>query len=258
MEEFERHGRNDLRDLAFAELASVPALVPARYEGWFAIAFPQPLAIGERDANWDDDRLALALDVNEAIQWALAQRESPIAEMVEHSHFSPEWRPLKCMATLRLAPAPALGEAVNVINGFHRRFSRGPLNMWMSDPQDGLPQELTLSWPEPQEFDEVCLTFDNLARLRHEQPWECGQRVLPILVESYELAAWQAGEWQTLAVVSGNYHRFRRHRFAPVTGGQVAPARPGDPWGHCRGQRAGLRGTGVQSSPVEGLSMMCH
>jgi hypothetical protein len=88
--------------------------------------------------------------------------------------------------------------------------------MWISDPEQRLPQELILSWNAPQEFDEVCLAFDNLARLRHEQPWECGQRVLPILVESYELAAWQGGEWQTLAVVSSNYHRFRQHRFAPV------------------------------------------
>jgi len=216
MEEFERFGRNDLRDSAFAELASVPAIVPAGHEGWFAIAFPQPLAIGERDANLDDDRLVLALDVNEAVEWALTTRECLIAEMVEHSHFSPEWRPLKCMATLRVSPAPGLGEASNVINGFHRRISRGPLNMWMSDPIDGLPQDLMLSWSEPQAFDEVCLTFDNLARLRHELPWECGQRVLPILVESYELAAWQDGAWRTLATVSGNYHRFRRHHFAPV------------------------------------------
>jgi hypothetical protein len=89
--------------------------------------------------------------------------------------------------------------------------------MWISDPEAGLPQELLLSWKTPQEFDEVCVTFDNLTRLRHDQPWECGQRVLPILVESYELAAWHHdGEWQTLAVVSGNYHRFRQHRFAPV------------------------------------------
>jgi hypothetical protein len=216
MEEFERFGRNDLRDSAFTELASVSASVPARFEGWFAIPFVQSLKIGARDAVWDDDRLVLALDENEAVLWALAQRESPIAELVEHSHFSPEWRPLKCTGTLRMFPAPPLGEAANVINGFHRRFSRGPLNMWMSDPQDGLPQDLILSWSEPQAFDEICLTFDNLARLRHEQPWECGQRVLPILVESYELAAGQGGEWPTLAAVSGNYHRFRRHRFASV------------------------------------------
>jgi hypothetical protein len=217
MEEFERFGRNDLRDSAFAELASVPVVVPAGHEGWFAITFSQPLVIGARDAVWDDDRLVLALDENEAVQWALAQRECLIAEMVEHSHFSPEWRPLKCTGTLRLSPAPSLGEAANVINGFQRRFSRGPLNMWISDPQDGLPQDLLLSWSDPQAFDEVCLTFDNLARLRHEQPWECGQRVLPILVESYELAAWQDGAWRTLAAVSGNYHRFRRHRFPSVT-----------------------------------------
>lgn len=216
MEEYEHFGRNDLADPAFAELASVPAVVPSGHDGWFAIRFPAALAAGAKDMVTDDDRLLLAFSVNEDLQWALAQRESPIAEMVEHSHFSPEWRSLKCMATMRLTPAPGLGEAANAINGFHRRFSRAPLNMWISDPEQGLPQELTLSWPTTQEFDGVCVTFDNLTRLRHDQPWECGRRVLPILVESYELAAWCDGAWQTLAAVSGNYHRFRQHRFASV------------------------------------------
>ena len=117
---------------------------------------------------------------------------------------------------MRLQPAPCLGEAENVINGFHRRFSRGPTNMWMSDPAQALPQELILSWPEAQEFDQVSLTFDNLPQHRHENPWESGKRVLEFCVKEYELAVWEHDRWREIAAENCNYHRFRTHSFETI------------------------------------------
>jgi hypothetical protein len=155
------------------------------------------------------------------VHWALARRGIEIAEMVEHSHHSPAWRSLGVMAAVRLTPAPGLGEATNVVNGFHRRFSRGPTNMWMSDPESGWPQDLVLTWTQPQRFDRVDLTFDNLTRLRHENPWECGARVAPILIKSYELAYDHEGEWHQLERENQNHHRFRSHRFVPVTASKL-------------------------------------
>ncbi|MGQ9631622.1 MAG: FAD-dependent oxidoreductase [bacterium] len=216
MDDYERYGRCDLRDEVFSEISAIRESLPPDHRGWFKVSFPEPLNVGEKDCTSDDDRLLIALGENKHIQWALARREIEIAEMVEHSHHRPEWRSLEVMATLRLMPPPRLGEAANVVNGFHRRFSRGPTNMWISDPDMGLPQDLILEWPEPQEFDEVCITFDNLARLRSENPWECGARVSPILVRAYELACWREGEWYELVHEDGNHHRFRRHSFDPV------------------------------------------
>ena len=219
-EDFARHARNDLAGAAFAEIGSAAASLPAHFEGWFRIAL-DGLEAGDKDPASDDDRLIVALDENDAVRWALAGQPSEIAEMVEYSHLNPEWHALGCMATLRLDPAPGLGEAGNVANGFQRRFSRAPLNMWVSDPQAGLPQDLILSWPEPEQFDEVNVTFDNLTRLRHETPWESAQRVLPILASEYELACWQDGTWRVLAHEHDNYHRFRRHQFEPVTSNRL-------------------------------------
>lgn len=214
---FKRYGRNDGRDAAFAALAEVPILVPARHAGWVRVDLPTPLKIGPKDPASDDDRLLIALDRNPAVSWALAEECNPLAEMVEHRDAVGEWQSVAAMATLQLGPSPPLGEARNVVNGFHRRFSRGPTNMWISNPKRGMPQDLTLTWDMPQTFGEIVLTFDNLTAARHDYPWENGTRVLPSLVAAYTLAYRDADGWHELVQVSDNHHRFRRHSFAPVT-----------------------------------------
>ena len=216
VDDYDRYGRNDLRDQAFCVVATTAAVLPAGFEGWFDVNFPQPLILGEKDVASDDDRVLVALDENRHVAWALAQGESVLSAMVEHSHHLPEWCSTGAMATLRLTPSPALGEATNVINGFHRRFSRGPTNMWMSDPAQGLPQDLILTWAEPQTFTEVDLTFDNLTEFRHDTPWESGRRVLLHLVKAYTIACWADGEWRDIVQEACNIHRFHRHRFDAV------------------------------------------
>ncbi len=216
-EEYHHFQRNDLRDHAFTEITATQASVPAGFEGWFTIHPASPIEIGAKDATSDDDRLIIALDENQAVWWALTRDAIEIAEMVEHSHFSPEWNPLQRMACLRLSPAPYLGEAASLLDGFSRRFSRAPLHAWISHPQQTLPQEVDLVWDKAQMIDQVVVVFDNLARLRHEQPWENGTRVLPFLVKEYELLCLVEGQWKVLAHDACNYHRFCRHEFTPLT-----------------------------------------
>ena len=218
VDDFDAFARNDLRDEAFCRLASLPLAVPGGHEGWLPVPLPEPLDLGDKDPASDDDRVLIAVSQNPQVRWALAEAPCPLdlAEMVEHSHHSPQWRPLGVMAALRLAPPPPLGEAANVLDGYHRRFSRGPTHMWASDPAQGLPQDLTLAWPEPQTIEGVHLTFDNLAAARHEYPWENGTRVLPILVKAYELAVWDEGAWRTVVREEENHHRFCRHSFEAV------------------------------------------
>jgi hypothetical protein len=218
VDDYEAFGRNDLRDEAFRRLASLPLPVPAGHQGWLNVPLPEPLDLGDQDPASDDDRVLIAVSESPQVRWALADTKHlpEIAEMVEHSHHSPRWHPLGAMAALRLSPPPALGEASNVLDGYPRRFSRGPTHMWASDPAQGLPQDLTLSWPEPQMIDGVHLVFDNLAAARHEYPWENGTRVLPILVKAYELAVWDEGAWRMVAREEENYHRFCPHSFEAV------------------------------------------
>ena len=167
VDEYHEHGRNDLRTDSFELVAEIPSELPAGHEGWFTIRLPQPLSVGAKDPRNDDDRLLIALRENPEVEWALARRECEIAEMVELSHHSPHWRRVGRMATLRLFPSSSLGEAGNVVTGDKQRLGRGPANMWMSDPEDGLPQDLVLAWDGPRRFDRVTIILDNLVAKRH-------------------------------------------------------------------------------------------
>ena len=217
VDEFHDFFRKDLRDSSFEKLGSIEAVLPAGYEGWFRIDLPEGTPWKPRNAVNDGDRMIVSIEENDNVKWALAADEHLAAEMVAHSHFTPVWQASEKMPTFRFHPEPSLGDAANIINGFHRRFSRAPLNMWHSDPREPLPQELTLSWDSLKEFDEVCLTFDNLTKHRHDAPWECNQRVAPFLVKTYELEYEDSTGRHLLLREECNYRRFRRHRFDPVT-----------------------------------------
>ena len=221
IDEYDLVGRNDLRDGAFEVCGEVPFDLPPAHEGWISVNVPPHFHLTAKDAASDDDRLLIALEENRQVSWALARDRNMLAEMVEHSHHTPEWRLVDAMATLRMTPPPHLGEAGNIIDGFHRRFSRGPAHMWISDPQQGMPQSIILNWAEAQTVDEICLTFDNLTAFRHDQPWENGTRVLPYLVKAYTVDTWQDGAWHELVRETCNYHRFRRHQFSSVSTNKV-------------------------------------
>jgi hypothetical protein len=110
-----------------------------------------------------------------------------------------------------------LGEAESLLDGYSRRFSRAPLHMWISDPHQALPQEVELTWDQPQTIQQVTLVFDNLVRHRHDQPWENGTRVAPFLIKEYEVLCREQDTWRVITRETCNYHRFRQHQFAPFT-----------------------------------------
>lgn len=215
--EYHRFGGNDLRDEMWTEAAVTTAELPGNFAGWWTVQFPEPVVLGQKDPTDDDDRVLIALNENPVVEWALDDRACELMELVEHSHHADEWQSVRTQATLRLNPAPLLGEAVAVVNGFKERYSRGPTNMWMSNPDDGLPQDLVLEWDTPQTFDRVTVIFDNLAARREEYPWEHGPRALPQLVKTYSLDAWRGDAWERIAGDECNYHRFRRHDFPQAT-----------------------------------------
>ena len=216
-----RIGWNDLRDTAFTTIAEQAFSLPGGFEGWHPLIFAEPLNLGLKDAASDADRVLMALSENRSVWWGLSQARAEIGEMVEHSHHDTCWHSLGTMATMRLSPTVSLGEAASVTNGYHRRFSRGPTNMWMSHTEEALPQELTLTWNEPVRMGRVDITFDNLASTRADNPWESGERVLPILAKAYDLSARVGDEWVCLVEEDENIHRFRIHRFDPVKADQV-------------------------------------
>lgn len=213
--EFREFGRNDLRDEAFEEIGEERIVIPPAHTGWIPLSIDR-VTFGENDPASDDDRLLIAIGENRDIQWGLNDDDCPIATAVEHSHTMPRWTPLRKMGCIRLHPAPGVGEAENAVNDFTRRFGTGPTNMWMSDPADGMPQELRLDWNAPQRISRVELIFDTLYEDRHETPWEAHKRAAGMCVRDYDILVLTDDGWQRVVAVRGNYHRRRRHSFEPV------------------------------------------
>ena len=99
----------------------------------------------------------------------------------------------------------------NVINGVARIVGE-TFNLWASDPAQGLPQWIELSFAAPTRLNAVYLTFDtDLNAESHAVP------LVPECVRDYELAYHDGTQWGSLAAVKGNFQRRGVHHFDPLT-----------------------------------------
>ncbi|NLG51900.1 MAG: FAD-dependent oxidoreductase [Chloroflexi bacterium] len=197
---------------AFQPVASAKASVPGRFEGWVSLAFDQPVPMIPKDPTSDEDSYALLLDAAPNVFWGRDERYCDYARRAELEPGGECYRLTLDAHLFRLTPAPPYGEARNVINGWNRRYSTNPVNMWISAADEPLPQALTLTWPEPQTMSCVQLTFDTLYRAYLEMPinrQELG--VAGMCVRDYELQIWRDGGWQTIVTEQGNHRRHRVH-----------------------------------------------
>lgn len=132
----------------------------------------------------------------------------------------------------RQAKATASGnvpdsKAENVLNGFVRDMDGEARNRWMA-PMSPDGAWLELSWPKPQTISRVQITFDtgfqrelaltssdshNSHMIRAAQPETV--RDYAIEVRTPE------GKTVTVAEISGNYQRLRRHQFKPIAAAAV-------------------------------------
>lgn len=102
----------------------------------------------------------------------------------------------------------------NVVNGVARPVGK-KTNLWMSDPNQPMPQWIELDFGKPQTFNRVYLTFDTNVNLRHRDL--SGVKFVPESARDYRLEVAQESGWQVLADVKENYQRRRMHQFKPVT-----------------------------------------
>jgi hypothetical protein len=110
-----------------------------------------------------------------------------------------------------------------VINGLVRDLPKKWENRWGADLTQG-PVHLQLEWAQPQKIGEVQLTFDTgfdrELTLTHQDSLNAKmvRGPQPETVKDYDLLYRAPGteQWETLARVTGNYLRLRRHTFAPV------------------------------------------
>nr|MBX2823451.1 FAD-dependent oxidoreductase [Gammaproteobacteria bacterium] len=122
-------------------------------------------------------------------------------------------------------------DAHNAINGLIRPMDEDmlfwigkvPDNMWISDPEQALPQSLELDFGKKKKVNTVYLTFDtNLLEKRHST-WEFKDehRMPPQCVRDYRVQVLDGKDWVTVAEVEGNYQRRNIIRFDAVNTSKV-------------------------------------
>jgi len=142
-------------------------------------------------------------------------------------------RDLARSATVSASSEQPEGAAVNVLSG-QTRATHGPkgvapkrmrsgVHRWMSDPAQGLPASLELTWEQAVNVGEVQLIFDTgLHRVltlsmsggyTNVMQWGQPQEET---VAAYKIEAECDGAWQTIAEVEDNYLRRRCHTVDKV------------------------------------------
>ncbi|QHI67986.1 FAD-dependent oxidoreductase [Tichowtungia aerotolerans] len=112
-----------------------------------------------------------------------------------------------------------LWAADNVINGIARPTLDGKTNTWESDPKQALPQSIELVLENPSKVGAVQCVFDT--DLTVSMPMQRYNRLPKECVRDYTLECRVNGQWQSVARVSDNFQRFRRHSFKPVVADKV-------------------------------------
>lgn len=115
--------------------------------------------------------------------------------------------------------SPACAPGNRAFRGLHR---------WMSDPAQGLPAWLEISWADPVNLREVILIFDTgLHRILTLSQADGYTRTMlwgqaqPETVRDYVVELKTASGWQEVARVDGNYQRRRTHELQPAVKAQA-------------------------------------
>jgi len=181
-------------------LATATSIVPG--DGWSWIEFEFDTEIDPQWPHW------IRLPPVEGIGWGFSTLDilgTQRAEWVEEFDFMER---MHGTHSFRLNPPARPYEPENVISGVSRP-EKGA-NLWMSNPNQELPQWIQLDFKKSERIDTVYLTFDtNLDKLVVKGP-------SPECVRDYRLQYFDGKDWRELVQVRGNYQRRRIHRFEPV------------------------------------------
>ncbi|MGQ9552686.1 MAG: FAD-dependent oxidoreductase [Anaerolineae bacterium] len=181
-------------------VAAAIAVLPAGKRSWVGFPFQVPVEPG--GCYW------IALDEAKKVFWGSIEESIPGAIRSEKMAFRKLWLPRAGCHTFRLMPQSWPYRGQNVVNGVSRP-ELGP-GLWISSPQERLPQTLEFELPAPVEIDTIYITFDtNLDKLVPFGP-------APECVRDYRFSYYDGERWQDLFEERGNYQRRRRHQFAPM------------------------------------------
>lgn len=163
------------------------------------------------------NRQYLRLDVmaNENVEWHCADKVVP-GHLGTYQIGKDKMRRFGNGHTLsfQVDPPQACYGPKNVTSGVTRPYQF--TNLWMSDPNQPLPQWLGLKWNASQQISQISITFPgHLLREYHAYAPFYKDAQCP---KDYSILAWIDGQWRLVLEVNGNYQRQRIHQLdAPIT-----------------------------------------
>jgi hypothetical protein len=218
---------NHLTDFYTQEqVAQASALVPATSDGWCNFAFGAD--VDPAYPYW------VCLDQSDGIGWAYTADEILGTQRAEWFDLLSDWYSVRGTHCFRLTPESFPYRGKNTVNGFGRP-EQGP-NLWLSDPEQALPQWVELEFDRPQPFDAIYLTFDtNLDAAVDEKldPGAEGGVTLQQLsgapksgaasecVRDYRVQIFDGRDYTDILTITGNYQRRRIHYVKPLTARKV-------------------------------------
>ena len=149
----------------------------------------------------------LVVEAHPDLSWALSWQEPPGTQAARWDEELGYWRWIHGTLGFELSPISHPYDASNVLTGITR--PEVGANVWISDPQQDLPQSLELHWPEPVDISQVELTFDSQLS---GWIWE---GTFPLIAKTYDISICDGdtNTWTTVASVDDNAQRRRVHRF---------------------------------------------
>ncbi len=191
---------DDLHDFrSETDIAEAAAVIKAGESGW--VSFKLGAAVAPGLLYW------VCLPATPGVSWRHSDLQLP-GTNVGHRLTDGSWRMGRGTHCFRLAPQSLPFGAANVVNGISRPEAQP--NLWISSPDEDLPQSVTLDLGAATEIDTVHLTFDtDLDVMVPEGP-------APECIRDYVLYASVDDDWAEVLRETGNHHRRRRHAFAPV------------------------------------------
>jgi hypothetical protein len=198
-----------------SDIATATATLPAGHKGW--VRFAKKVNTTPGSLYW------IHLPAQPGISWALFSNTAgepsrvPVGSSAADLPGKTRWRKLTKDRSfcLRVFPQQTPYSAENVLRGSNRpdRWS----NIYISDPNRGLPVTLELTLPRRTTFNTVHLTFDTNINRRITEPLFR----YPECVKRYEVSVATPGGWKTVVEEPDNYYRKRVHTFDPVASNRL-------------------------------------
>ncbi len=124
-----------------------------------------------------------------------------------------QWSP--CLTT---EPLQYPYQPQNILSGVTR--SDCWTNLWVSHPDQPLPQSAVLEFDSSISFTAIYLTFDtnlSLTQNLHLPTWRAPEET----VRGYRLLCEHRGQWKEIGLFKDNFLRHRVHRFPRVTADRI-------------------------------------